>query len=139
MNLRTQASINQTLGITIGIVYLWFGTLKFFPGMSPAEGLAIQTIEALTFNFIPSQTAIILLAIWEVLVGALLVLNVARRLVLPVTLLHMVLTFVPLFLFVDLSFTQPPYAFTLLGQYIFKNIIIIGALYTLHVLPINKK
>jgi hypothetical protein len=39
----------------------------------------------------------------------------------------MVCTFVPLFFFTDISFTDSPYAFTLVGQYIMKNLIIICA------------
>jgi uncharacterized membrane protein YkgB len=36
--------------ISLGIVFLWFGVLKFIPGMSPAEHLAGQTIERLSFG-----------------------------------------------------------------------------------------
>jgi hypothetical protein len=39
----------------------------------------------------------------------------------------MLCTFIPLFFFVDVSFTNLPYAFTLVGQYIMKNLIIICA------------
>ena len=35
------------LRIALGIVFLWFGALKFLPGLSPAEELAGRTIEAL--------------------------------------------------------------------------------------------
>ncbi|MBL7775820.1 MAG: hypothetical protein JNK89_07430, partial [Saprospiraceae bacterium] len=41
---------------------------------------------------------------------------------------HMVLTFTPLFFFPELSFTQPPYAFTIIGQYIVKNLVFLVAL-----------
>ena len=37
----------------------------------------------------------------------------------------MVCTFAPLFLLPEFSFTQAPYAFTLVGQYIVKNIVFI--------------
>jgi hypothetical protein len=36
-------------------------------------------------------------------------------------------TFIPLFFFGEISFTSAPYAFTLVGQYIMKNLIIICA------------
>ena len=36
--------------IALGIVFLWFGVLKFFPNLSPAELLAARTIERLTFG-----------------------------------------------------------------------------------------
>jgi uncharacterized membrane protein YkgB len=33
------------LRMSIGIVFFWFGFLKFFDGMSPAEGIATRTID----------------------------------------------------------------------------------------------
>ena len=32
------------LRIGLGVVFLWFGALKFFPGVSPAEGLVRNTV-----------------------------------------------------------------------------------------------
>jgi uncharacterized membrane protein YphA (DoxX/SURF4 family) len=34
------------LRVSLGIVFLWFGILKFFPSASPAEELASRTIWA---------------------------------------------------------------------------------------------
>jgi uncharacterized membrane protein YphA (DoxX/SURF4 family) len=55
------------LRISIGIVFLWFGVLKFFPGMSPAQDLAARTIEALSFGHVRPALSVPLLAI---LIGA---------------------------------------------------------------------
>jgi uncharacterized membrane protein YphA (DoxX/SURF4 family) len=126
---------NHILAITIGIVYLWFGILKFFPLQSPAENLAKNTIDLLTLGIIPANISIILLAIWETLIGIFLILNIKRKKVLILAFAHILLTFLPLFLFSEDSFSLTPFSFTLLGQYIFKNIIIIGALITLYNLP----
>lgn len=115
------------LRICIGIIYVWFGALKFFHGYSPAEDLAIQTINKLTFNLVPQPLNIILLAIWEVSVGILLVAGKWLKGALVAMLVHMVCTFTPLVLFPSLSFQYVPYGFTLVGQYIMKNIIIISA------------
>ncbi|HEX9616519.1 MAG TPA: hypothetical protein VGA03_03835, partial [Anaerolineales bacterium] len=38
------------LRIGMGIVFLWFGALKFFLGLSPATDLAVRTIDVLTFG-----------------------------------------------------------------------------------------
>jgi uncharacterized membrane protein YkgB len=38
----------DTLRISLGIVFFWFGFLKFFPNVSPAESLATDTINVLT-------------------------------------------------------------------------------------------
>ena len=92
------------LRCSIGIIYIWFGMLKFFPGYSPAEDLAIMTINKLTAGFIPAHTSIILLAIWETLAGILLIVNFQLRKVLAFMLLHMICTFTPLLLFPAVSF-----------------------------------
>lgn len=115
------------LRISIGIIYVWFGALKFFPNLSPADQLAKDTIYLITFGLIPNNVSIILLALWETLLGVVLIVGVWRRAVFYILLLHMACTFVPLFFFVDVSFTNSPYAFTLVGQYIMKNLIIICA------------
>jgi len=122
---------NSFLAISIGIVYLWFGFLKFFPDMSPAEGLAKDTIDSILFGFIPSNVSIILLAIMEVTIGIFLLLNIFRKKIILLALIHIVCTFTPLFLFTEASFTNSPFALTLLGQYIVKNIIIVSALLSL--------
>ena len=38
----------QLLELSIGLIYLWFGILKFFPGGSPAEVLAANTMQVIT-------------------------------------------------------------------------------------------
>ena len=43
--------------VSLGIVYLWFGALKFFPGTSPAETLATDTITRLTAGNVPEDLA----------------------------------------------------------------------------------
>lgn len=116
------------LRLSLGLVYLWFGVLKFFPGLSPAEDLAQDTIHILTFGLLPDPLSLLLLAIWEVGVGLLLLGGFLVRFAAKVAIVHMVLTFAPLFFFPDLSFTQAPYAFTIIGQYIVKNLVFLVAL-----------
>ncbi|UOY07961.1 doxx family protein [Muricauda sp. SCSIO 64092] len=123
---------NKTiLSSTIGLVYLWFGSLKFFPGTSPAEELARNTIHQLTFGLVTDQAAVTLLAILEVGIGLLLLIGIFRKQVVVIALAHMVFTFTPLLFFPNDSFAHAPLVPTLLGQYIGKNIIIIGALVTM--------
>lgn len=137
MMIKTQLEkIKQKVGpnllaISIGIVYLWFGSLKFFPSMSPAEGLAKNTIHELTFGVLSDSLSIILLAIMEVGIGICLLSNIWRKQTIIVALFHMALTFAPLVLFPSESFQEPPLVPTLLGQYIGKNFIIVAALITL--------
>ena len=57
------------LRISIGVIYLWFGVLKFFHGYSPAEDLAAKTIARLSFGVSSDHTNLILLATWECIIG----------------------------------------------------------------------
>jgi len=116
------------LRISIGIIYLWFGMLKFFPHLSPAEDLAKETIQILTFGFVSPHLSIILLATWETIIGLLLISGFFIRTAMPLVVTHMICTFTPLILLPHLSFTHSPYALTLVGQYIIKNIVIVSAL-----------
>lgn len=119
------------LRISIGVIYSWFGILKFFPGVSPAEELAKETIHLLTFGYINSDLSLLLLAIWETIIGILMVSGLYSKLVIRMILLHMIFTFTPLFLLPGISFTSAPPALTLIGQYIIKNIVIICALFVI--------
>lgn len=136
MKILTQIKNNHILALTIGAVYLWFGGLKFFSNLSPAEELAKNTIGVLTFHFIPSNITILLLAILETSIGVFLILNIFRKPIILLALGHLVFTFSPLLFFPNKSFNHSPLVFTLLGQYIFKNVVLIGALLTLYKEPV---
>ena len=96
------------LRISIGIIYLWFGVLKFFHGYSPAEDLAINTISKLTFGLIPQPLNITLLAVWECTLGILLVTGKWLRTSLMLLFVHMACTFTPLLFFPSVSFKYAP-------------------------------
>ncbi len=115
------------LRISIGIVFLWFGTLKFFPGLSPAEGLATKTISLLSFGVLPDNYIMYGLAFWETLIGLGLIFNVYMRATLLLLYLQMPGTMSPVFIFPGEVFTYFPYALTIEGQYIIKNLVIISA------------
>lgn len=124
---RHLSSIDFVL-ISIGIVYLWFGVLKFFPTLSPAEELAKSTIDQITLGIIPTNISYSILAIWETLIGVLLLFGMYKRFAIIIALIHMTFTFTPLILFPDISFQGSPFSFTIIGQYILKNIIIVSVL-----------
>ena len=115
------------LRISLGLVFLWFGFLKFFPGLSPAQDLASRTIALLTFGLIPAQAAILILAIWESLIGIGLILGIFMRITLLLLFVQMIGTITPIFFFPAEVFTALPYAPTLEGQYIIKNLVLISA------------
>jgi uncharacterized membrane protein YphA (DoxX/SURF4 family) len=115
------------LRLALGIVFFWFGVLKFFPGASPAEALAGKTIETLTFGAIPESTALMILAVWESAIGIGLFAGRWMRAVLLLLFVQMLGTITPLFLFPTETWTIFPIAPTLEGQYIIKNIVIVSA------------
>lgn len=112
--------------IALGLVFLWFGALKFFPGLSPAEGLAGRTIEALTLGVIPQGVALVILAIWECLIGLGLLTGLFLRATLALLFVQMLGTLTPLIMFPGETFVAFPYAPTLEGQYIIKNAVLIA-------------
>lgn len=52
------------LRIGLGMIFFWFGILKFFPGVSPAEELVKNTV-----YFIDPDLFLPILAAWETLIG----------------------------------------------------------------------
>ena len=115
------------LRLSLGIVFLWFGALKFFPGLSPAEDLAARTISQITFGLLSPQIAVFILAVWECLIGIGLIFNLFMRATLFLLWVQMLGTVTPLFFFPAEVFTVFPYAPTLEGQYIIKNIVLVSA------------
>ncbi len=112
---------------SIGIIFLWFGGLKFFEGLSPAEDIAINTIQKLTFSMVPSGVIIYGLATWEVLIGLGLVINRFLRETLLLLYVQMLGTFMPIFLFPSEIFAVFPFSLTIEGQYIIKNLVVLSA------------
>ncbi|MDR7555536.1 MAG: DoxX family membrane protein [Armatimonadota bacterium] len=115
------------LRLSLGTVFLWFGLLKFFPGLSPAQELAGKTIHTLTFGLVPPHLAVPILAVWESWIGVGLLLGVWLRTTLLLLWLQMLGTITPLVLFPGETFVRLPYAPTLEGQYILKNLVLIAA------------
>ena len=115
------------LRVSLGLVFFWFGFLKFFPGLSPAQTLATETIELLTFGLVPPDVSIYLLAAWETVIGIGLITGWFLRITLLLLFVQMLGTMTPLILFPEAAFARFPYAPTLEGQYIIKNLVLISA------------
>ncbi len=115
------------LRIAVGIVYLWFGALKFFPGLSPAQDLATRTIDLLTFGLVPSAISLPLLAAWECVIGLGMITGKFMRATILLLLLQMTGTVLPMFFFPSETFIHFPYSPTLEGQYIIKNLVLVSA------------
>lgn len=109
------------LRISLGVIFVWFGLLKVF-GESPANDLITKTVY--WFNpdvFIP------ILGIWEAAIGVCLLVPFFNRLGLFLLALQMPGTFLPLILLPEVCFISFPFNLTLEGQYIVKNLVLIGA------------
>ena len=112
--------------LALGLVFLWFGALKFVPDLSPAESLAGRTIEALTLGAMPAGVALPILAAWESAIGIGLLTGVFLRATLLLLFVHMLGTLTPLVMFPTETFSQFPFAPNLEGQYIIKNAVLIA-------------
>jgi len=109
------------LRVSLGIVFFWFGVLKFFPGLSPAEDLVRNTI-----YFINPDIFIPILAVWETAIGIGLITGKYMRITLLLLFLQMPGTALPLIVLPDVVWSNFPYGLTLEGQYIIKNLVLIG-------------
>lgn len=108
--------------VGLGIVFFWFGILKLVPGLSPAEDLVRNTI-----YFIDPDLFLPVLAVWEALIGLGLIFGKCMRATLFLLFLQMPGTALPLLILPEVTWTQMPYGLTLEGQYIVKNLVLIGA------------
>src|SRR5688572_28714842 len=87
------------LRISLGIVFFWFGFLKFFPNISPAQDLATRTIMTLSFGVVQPSVALPLLALWESLIGLGLMTGKFLRVTILLLMIQMLGTITPIFLF----------------------------------------
>jgi uncharacterized membrane protein YphA (DoxX/SURF4 family) len=110
------------LRISLGIVFLWFGMLKFFKGLSPAEDLVRNTV-----YFVDPDFFLPVLAAWESLIGIGLITGKFLRVTILLLFLQMPGTALPLLILPEKVWTVFPYGLTLEGQYIVKNLVLIGA------------
>lgn len=113
------------LRVSLGLVFLVFGAMKFFPGMSPVEALVTRTWNVLSFGVIDGYVALALTAALEVFVGV----TLATGLLLRIGLLALAVTFVgvfsPLVFFAGELFTATGPSLT--AQYILKDVVLVAA------------
>ncbi len=128
-NLRYSIEKNglEILRYSVGIVFVWFGALKYFPNSSSAEGLAERTIDWITFGILHHQAALFLLATIECTVGIFLMLKKALNVIIPLLYFQLLGTILPLFVFTNETWKKFLLVPTLEGQYIIKNIVLIAA------------
>lgn len=115
-----------TLRISLGIIFIWFGLLKPL-GISPAEPLLLKTVSWLPF-FEP-KTWLSVIGWWEVIIGVCFLFRPTIRIAIALLAMQMVGTFMPLVVLPSVTFQTSgfPYALTMEGQYIIKNLLIISS------------
>lgn len=114
------------LRVSLAVIFVWFGILKPL-GLSPAAPLVKATVGWMPLFSADGWLAII--GWWEVLIGLTFLTRKTSRIAIALLAMQMVGTFLPLALLPEVTF-QPghfPYAPTLEGQYIIKNLLIISA------------
>jgi uncharacterized membrane protein YkgB len=113
------------LRISVGVIYFWFGFLKFFPD-NAAEGLAGDTISWLSAGYIGKPFSIYALAAFECIIGLSILSKRFLNQTVPLMYLQMCGTILPLFIFPEKTWIHP-FMPSLEGQYIIKNIVIIAS------------
>lgn len=109
------------LRYSLAVIFIWYGALKPF-GLSPAEDLVRHTV-----YWVDPDWFLPILGWWEVAIGVCLLFRPLIRLAILLLFLQMPGTMLPLVLLPEVCFTVFPYGLTLEGQYIIKNLVLIGA------------
>lgn len=114
----------DVLRISLGLVFALFGVLKFFPGVSPAEDLAIRTVDTLTFGFVSGSVALWATAAMECFIGLTLVTGRLLKVGLVTLGFALVGILSPVVLFFGDLFPGAP---TLEAQYVLKDVVLAAA------------
>ena len=112
------------LRLSMGAIFLGFGLLKFFPGVSPAEGMAVATFDQLTLGLLPEAASRLFVATFETVLGVLLLTGWFPRIAIGLLAMQIVGILSPLVLLTGELFAGPFGAPTLEGQYVLKDIIL---------------
>jgi uncharacterized membrane protein YphA (DoxX/SURF4 family) len=115
------------LRICMGVVILVFGFAKYFPGVSPAQDLVLAVNRILTFGLMPDKVTLILFATVESLLGLSLITGWGLRVTIYPLALWALAILSPLALLTAQLFSGPHHAPSLLGQYVFKDIILLAS------------
>ncbi|AGB14715.1 hypothetical protein Halru_0062 [Halovivax ruber XH-70] len=125
LDVRIASAMNRwsipILRASLAVVFVWFGALKVFE-ISPAADLVAATVYV-----VPPDVFVPVLGVWEVLIGLCLLYRPLIRVGILLLFLQLPGTFLPLVILPEVVYTTAPYALTVEGQYIVKNLVIIGA------------
>ncbi len=109
------------LHVGLAIIFIWFGALKLW-AVSPADELVRRTIYWVSPDFFMP-----VLGLWEIAIGVCLAFPRLLRVGIALLFLQMPGTFLPMVLLPEVCWVSFPFVLTMEGQYIVKNLVIIGA------------
>ncbi len=115
------------LRIGMGIIFLGFGVLKFFPGISPIESLATRTTTVLTLGVFAGHGAMDFVAALECIIGICFISGRFLRVGVWLMAAQMIGAMSPLLIYPGELFPGPLHAPTLAAQYIIKDIVLVAA------------
>jgi uncharacterized membrane protein YkgB len=111
----------RILRYSLAAIFIWFGALK------PLEAGPANDLVARTIYWLPPEVFLPILGWWEVAIGVCLLFRPLLRMGLLLLFLQMPGTFLPFIVVPERCFERFPFVLTLEGQYIVKNLVLIGA------------
>ncbi|TXS48297.1 hypothetical protein EAO77_31290 [Streptomyces sp. t39] len=117
----------MVLRVAVGIAYLWFGVLKFFPAASAAEDLAVRAMTRMTLGLVPAAVSLPTLAVLETAIGLGLITGFLLRSALAAFFVHMAGVFLSLLVLAHEMWHVYAIVPSLEGQYVLKNIVLVAA------------
>jgi putative oxidoreductase len=115
------------LRVSLGAIFLGFGVLKLFPGISPAANLVEATTHVLFLGLVPGPIALVGVGLLECTIGILLIAGKAMRAAIYMLAFQLVGILSPVVLLAPRLFSGPHNAPTLEGQYVLKDVVLVGA------------
>ncbi|HSZ28187.1 MAG TPA: hypothetical protein VK784_00345 [Pseudonocardiaceae bacterium] len=119
------------LRISMGAVYLAFGILKYFPGVSPAESLVLATTHLLSFGLVPALVpngvVMALVATLECVIGLILITGRSLRVAIYLLGGQLIGILSPAVLLAGRLYAGPHHMPTLEGQYVLKDVVLAAA------------
>ena len=110
--------------LSLFLIFFWFGALKVF-GVSPAEELVMHLYDKTLIELLAMPQFSTFFGLFECALGILWLIPSATKIAFWVFLGHMTTTFIPLF-FLPEDAWNDLFCPTLIGQYIIKNLALIG-------------
>jgi len=121
LNILRRWSITA-LRLALGSIFLWFGALKVF-GSSPVAALIQET-----YTFMPVSIFVLVLGVWEMVIGVGIILKRALRCVLILLGVHLIGTFTAILFNPNIFFVQGvPFCLTVDGEFVIKNLVLMTA------------